>query len=74
MLYDKEKEIQKKYEDVLGSIVRSNLLHDTEKPTHPDIGTAYRMLCEMARTGDHGIYAGVPSDFDWDGFKNDAGI
>lgn len=74
MLYDKEKENYEKYEGVLGSIVKSNLLYDTEEPMHPDIGTAYRMLCEMARTGDHSIYAGVPSGFDWEGFKQDTGL
>lgn len=74
MLYDEEKKIIEKYDAVLSDIANANLLYDTEKPTKPDKGTSYMMLKEMAVKGDHTIYAGVPSDFDWDMFKKDAGL
>lgn len=62
------------YKDTLGEICKNNKLPGAEEGHQIDLGVAYDMLCEMARKGDHTIYAGVPSDFDWDMFKKDAGL
>lgn len=74
MLYDKDKEIIEKYKGVLGAIGRSNKLPNAGEKSEIDLGTAYLMLKEMASKGDHSIYAGVPSDFNWDAFKEDVGL
>ena len=60
-----------KYKAVLGEIGKNNKLPGTGDNHAIDLGVAYEMLCEMARKGDHGIYAGVPIDFDWEAFKKD---
>lgn len=74
MLNDKRIANIEKYKAVLGEIGKHNKLPGADKGHQIDLGVAYEMLCEMARTGDHGIYGGVPSGFDWNGFKQDAGI
>lgn len=60
-----------KYKAVLGEIGKHNKLPGADEGHQIDLGVAYEMLCEMARKGDHGIYAGVPTDFDWEAFKKD---
>lgn len=71
MTNDKRKANMEKYRAVLGAIGRENKLPGAEKGHEIDLGTAYNMLCEMAEKGDHGIYAGVPTGFDWATFKKD---
>lgn len=71
MKNDKRKANIEKYRAILGAIGRANKLPGAEKGHENDLGVAYDMLCEMARTGNHGIYAGVPARFDWAAFKKD---
>lgn len=71
MLYDKKKEVMKKYEDTLRKVRTANPLPRTVVEHFGDLGVAFDMMREMARKGDHAIYKGVPEDFDWEQFKRD---
>lgn len=71
MLYDKKKEIEKKYEETLTMVSKANPLPHTVVEHFGDLGVALDMMREMARKGDYTIYKGVPADFDWEQFKKD---
>lgn len=65
MLYDKKKEMIKKYADVLDEIGKANPQGEDHQA---DLGVAMIMLEAMAKSGQHDLYPGVPEDFDWETF------
>ena len=66
MLYDKKKELIKKYADILDEIGNAN--PQGEDQHQADLGVAMIMLEAMAKSGQHDLYPGVPEDFDWETF------
>lgn len=72
-MYEKWTELRKKYAAVLAAIGKQNEQYGVADPAanDPDPTVALMMLEEMARTGDHEIYAGVPAGFDWAQFQKD---
>lgn len=71
MLYDKKKELIKKYADILDEIGKANPQGEDQNQHQADPGVAMIMLEAMAKSGQHDLYPGVPEDFDWEAFTAD---
>lgn len=78
-MYEKMRELENRLWEsgVTKKISEANVLpedptvKENRPPQHPNRSVALMMLEEMARTGAHTKYAGVPADFDWAQFRKD---